>query len=116
MTNASMPQADPPAGWLFLSPDAVPARWRDRSVPVAMVPLLPGEARALLGGAPSVPELEPEDEPLARLLAAGKSLRTIAVELGIPLRRVERRIGRLRVQFGAKSKNELASLLARRGF
>lgn len=102
--------------WLFLRPKAVPERWRRRSLEVRMVPLLPEEAARVLAEETTTPEAGPEDEPLIKLLARGLSARAIAVELGMPLRTVERRLARLRERFGARSTAELAAFLSKRGF
>lgn len=81
-----------------------------------MVPLLPAEADTLLEGGPAAPELDPEDVPLAALLARGLSIGEIAGELGLNPRSVQRRLARLYRSFAVDSKAALSSLLAARGF
>lgn len=103
-------------GWLFLPPDAVPRRWRDRAVDVSLVPLLPDEADRLLAGERLLPSVDHEDERLLMLVARGLSAPSIATELGTAVRTVERRLSRLRESFGVKTTGELAALLAREGF
>jgi DNA-binding NarL/FixJ family response regulator len=80
------------------------------------VPLLPDEVAGLLSGQPIVPGVGPEDEEVARLLARGTPLSDIAHKLGISRRTVDRRVARLREHFSARSKAELATVLASRGF
>lgn len=105
-----------PSGWLFLEPSAVPERWRDRSVPAAMVPLTPEETDDLLRGDPVEPRLHPADEELARLAAQGLTVDAIAGRMGVTPRSVYRRLSQLREQLGVGSTAELATELARRGF
>lgn len=105
-----------PAAWLFLSPDAVPERWRDRTRPAVYVPLLPDEARQLLSAeAPVTPSLSPRDERVARLAAAGRTSASIARELGVSRRTVDRRLAVLRDRLGVTSSVELAVRLSARG-
>lgn len=102
-------------GALFLfAPDAVPEHWRSRAVPMALVPLLPSEARSILEGPQAT--IAPEDEDLLRLAARGLTGADIARELGISLRSVERRLARLRRDLGVDSTAELAAFLSKRGF
>lgn len=112
------PETAPEAheGWFFLRPDAVPHQWRNRAVPVLLVPLLPGEAGQLLGGGESLPEIDPEQQRLVGLVARGLSTAAIAHELGITRRSVERRLASLRERLGVRSTAELAALLSRQGF
>ncbi len=103
-------------GWVFLEPEAVPERWRSRAVEVLLVPLLPEEMDDILAQGRAVPELDPKDERLAELVASGASLPSIADELGLAPRTVERRVARLRTRFGVGSTAELAALFSARGF
>jgi DNA-binding NarL/FixJ family response regulator len=103
-------------GWLFLPPEAVPPRWRDRAVDVRLVPLLPDEADRLLTDEPLLTDVDPEDERLLMLVARGLSAPSIARELGSAVRTVERRLSRLRERFGVETTAELVALLAREGF
>lgn len=103
-------------GWLLLDPRAVPKRWRERAIPVALVPLLPREAEQVLGGQEALPELDPQDERLARLAARGLSVPVIAAEVGISPRSVQRRLAELRRRLGVGSKVELVRALSKRGF
>ena len=113
-TNGDRPQG--PEGWLFLSPDAVPEKWRSRAIPMAFILLLPHEAAALssdvTGGAPQ--QAEPDE--FLKLVARGLSARVIARHLGISTRSVHRRTARLRDSIGVSSTPELAAELSRRGF
>ena len=112
----SGPERAPPAGWLLLAPDAVPERWRDRGVPMVLVPLLPAEASAVLTGGSAAPVTRPEDEQLLRLAARGEAVGTIARHLHLGTRTVQRRLARYRDEFGVASATELRVELARRGF
>jgi DNA-binding NarL/FixJ family response regulator len=103
-------------GWLFLHPSAVPERWANRAVTVAMVPLLPDEAVNVLEDGTTRPLVEPSDESLIRLVAKGKAIATIARELGIGARTVDRRLDRIRTRYGIGSKAEMAAFFAERGF
>jgi DNA-binding NarL/FixJ family response regulator len=82
---------------------------------VSLVPLLPGEAKDVLRGEPVHPELEREDEEIARLAAQGLTIGAIAHTVGMSSRGVEYRLAALRQRFGAASTAELRLLLARRG-
>ncbi len=114
MTESINPSGQP-EGWLFLRPEAVPDRWRDRTIPMVAVPLAPGEmAQFLADGAPR--ELGSEEEELIRLVGRGLSVRAMALELGITPRSVQYRLARLREKFGVKSTTELVAEAARRGF
>lgn len=103
-------------GWVALPPDEVPEEWRARATVLLLVPLLPDEARHLLGTDRALPGLDPEDQPLVRLAARGMATRAIARELSLTPRTVQRRLGRLRRRFGLADSSELATFLARRGF
>lgn len=105
-----------PSGWLFLRQGAVPERWRDRAVPVELVPLVPEETEQLLRGVEVDSRLEPDEERLAAFLAEGKSASEIARRLGITPRSVQRQLAKLRKRFGVSSTSELTALLGRRGF
>jgi DNA-binding NarL/FixJ family response regulator len=104
------------AGWFLLPPEKVPERWRGRILDVALVALLPEEARTVLNGKVPHPEISLEDEPLARLVAQGLTVAAISHRLGVSDRSAHRRIARLRDRLGARSTAELAVELARHGF
>lgn len=104
------------AGWLFVSATAVPKRWRDRSIPCVLVPLLPEEAHQVLSGSSAVPGIDPEDEDLARLVGRGLPAEEIAAEMGLTRRTVDRHLARLRKALGTRTTTELAAALATRGF
>lgn len=103
-------------GWLFLHPSAVPERWAERAVDVAMVPLLPEEAANILDEGTTEPATDPSDEALLKLVAGGRSIASIARELGIGDRTVDRRLERIRTRYGIGSKAEMAAFFAERGF
>lgn len=105
-----------PAGWLFLNPSAVPERWAERAVVMAMVPLTAEESMRLLDDSPVKQDPLAQDADLMRLVARGLSAEVIARRLGIAPRSVYRRLARLRDAFGAATTVELATELARRGF
>jgi DNA-binding CsgD family transcriptional regulator len=107
--------ADVPAGWLFLSPEALPDVWRSRAQPAVFVPLMPAEARQLLAGEAAEPTLSARDEKVARLAARGRTADAIARELGISRRTVDRRLALLREQFGVSSSVELGVCLSALG-
>jgi DNA-binding CsgD family transcriptional regulator len=113
---ASVDETPAPEGWLFLSPNLVPDDWRDRSIEMALVPLLAEEAERVLGGHPASPEMSAGESELVKLVAAGASAPEIARSLGISVRSAERRLAELRDRFGAGSSAELVAYLARRGF
>ncbi len=116
LSDATVDAIRLPGGWLFLHPDAVPPRWRNRGVPVVMVPLMPGEAAEVLENGRAGPELDPLDEALARLVARGAPTESIAGQLGVSGRTAQRRISVLRRRLGAGSRGELSRLLAARGY
>lgn len=105
-----------PGGWMFLAEDAVPERWRSRAQRVWFVPLLPEEAAHLLTAGETTPDVDPEDERIARLIAEGLSIDAISTRLDMSARSVHRRVARLRQRFDVASNRELATALARRGF
>lgn len=104
------------AGWVILSPEAVPEVWASRAVPMMLVPLAPSEAAHLFSNSPVQRDVAPADLPLIRLLARGHSATESARALGISPRTVNRHVARLRDEFDASSLQELATELARRGF
>lgn len=116
MCGDQEPSGPPDAheGWFFVDPSRVPDRWRERAVPVCLVPLLPEEAASILEG--SLPELSEDEEQLARLVAAGASVTEMAGHLYVSNRSVQRRLARLRRRLGVETTAQLAALLARRGF
>ena len=109
-------RADERAGWVLLPEHAVPEHWRGRAIPMYLVPLLPEEARQVLGSRPAEPAMTPQEEAVACLVARGLTVDAIARQLGISPRSVNRRLARLRERMGVPSTVELGSALARRGF
>lgn len=103
-------------GWLFLPADAVPTRWRERAVELALIPLLPEELGEILARREPLPQLTVQEEKIAKLVAQSAPVKTIAKELGISRRSAERLLASLRDQFGVRSTAELAVFLAKRGF
>lgn len=103
-------------GWCFFAPEAVPDEFRERAVPVMLVPLLPEEADQIWQRPEVGPALLKEDREFLRAVASGKARAQIAKELGIPLRSVDRRLSKLCKRFGVATTSELVSFLARRGF
>lgn len=106
----------PPIGWIFLRADSVPDDWRDRAQPAVFVPLLPEELSRILDGRPATQTLEPRDRHIATLFAQGRTAATIAGELHLSTRTVERRLAVLCDQLAVSSTRELALVLAERGF
>jgi DNA-binding CsgD family transcriptional regulator len=102
-------------GWLVLT-GGVPKRWRERAVPLYLVPLLPQETERIVAGGTALPGVTIEDEPLLRVVANGQKTSAMARELGIPQRTVERKLERLRRLFDVPSTADLTILLARLGF
>ena len=115
MRNEGPPEGEVP-GWVILSPESVPERWRSRAIPMMLVPMLPAEAAQLLSNAPVEHGIASAQVPLARLLARGLSTAQIARELGISPRTVQRHVVRLSDQFGVRTIQQLVTELARRGF
>lgn len=105
-----------PAAWLFLAADAVPAGWRDRSRPCALVPLSGVEVATLLREQSVLSVLDDTDVRLLRLLARGRTVSAVARELGVSRSTVQRRTARLRERLGAESLVDLALAAARHGF
>lgn len=103
-------------GWLFLTPESVPERWRGRGMDCVLVPLLPHETERMLADSPVSPELDSKDEELLRLVAAGLSAPAIARQLEVSVRSVTRRLASVRRRLGLQTTPELVSYLARRGF
>lgn len=116
IADGSTEPAEGSVAWLLLPPSQVPARWANRIVPLALVPLLPAEAEEMLAGRVVVPELGRDDESLARLAAQGLSAEEIAKRLHMTPRSVYRRLARLRERFNVSTSSELAARLARLGF
>lgn len=108
--------ASRPGGWVLVRWEEIPEGWADQAVPMALLPLAPGEFYSVLERSPFEPELNREDRALAGLLARGLSLGTIAQELDLDQRTVERRVARLRSRFGVGTKSELVVVLAKGGF
>lgn len=102
-----------PTAWCFFEVGSVPERWQGRARQVFLVPLLPDEAESLWD---QITAIGDQDEPLLRLVAAGKSRQEIARELDLPLRTVDRRLSALTARFGLQTTSELVALLARHGF
>lgn len=98
--------------WLLIDPEAVPPGMAARSVPMALVALLPEEIDVLKGGA----EERPDEAELASLAAKGLSAVEIADRLHISRRTAYRRLARLRDATGARNSAELAARLSERGF
>lgn len=106
------------AAWIFFrgSVTEIPERWRERAVPLWLLPLSPDESDALLEESRVTLTLPPPDAQIARLLAEGLAVDAIAKRLELSPRTVHRRLAALREQFGTASTVELALLLAKRGF
>lgn len=100
---------------LVLESDEVPETWRPRAVRVWFVRLTSEEVTLLLDQEPPRVQIDPEDEPVARLVARGMPAKAIANDLGLTARGVYRRIARLRERFGAGSIPELVAELSRLG-
>ena len=103
-------------GWVILSPDAVPERWRSRAIPMVLVPLVPAEATQLLSDATVEHHIPAVHIPLVRLVARGLSAVEIAREIGVSPRTVQRHVARLSQDFGVATIQQLATELAKRGF
>lgn len=108
--------ADTTGGWLFLSPDQLPERWKQRARPAVFVPLLAQEVSELLGGRAHEPALRADEQLLATLFARGLSGAAIARRLGVSHRTVERRLSALRGRLGVQSSVDLGLTLAAQGF
>lgn len=109
-------QANDHTCWVLMDPSSLPSRWRERAVPMLVVPLLPEEAQELLDGERVLPEVMASDELLLRLIARGTSTRTISLKLGLSVRTVHRRLAQLRERYGVRSTAQLVALLSRQGF
>lgn len=105
-----------PKGWLLLPPASVPDAWKTRSVPMALVPLLPEEVTNILSSGSTAPALDPFDERIAGLLAEGASIATVASRLRVSERTVDRHVDRLKKYFRVDSKEQLAVRLAGHSF
>ena len=117
--STQAPEAAPRSGrrvWVLVSDEDVPDRWRDRAVPLSLIPLLPEEADGILRTGWTDALASPEDEAVARLAARGASANEIARELHMTPRSVYRRLARLRERLGARSSAELVARLAEHGF
>lgn len=102
--------------WVLVNLDALPERWKGRAVPLALVGLLPEEARQFIKGEIPRAKLDRDDDELARLAARGVAVDDIADALHLTSRSVYRRLARLRRQFDARTNAELASRLTKFGF
>ncbi len=103
-------------GWLILEPADVPDAWKDRARPMALVPLLPDEAKQILEEGAAEPSVAAQDPEFLRLVARGESAGLIARRLALSTRSVHRRLARLRDAMRVSSTAELAAELSRRGF
>lgn len=107
---------DPTAGWLFLQPEQLPDRWKQRARPAVYVPLLSQEIDELLDGHLTGPALTSMEEQLAASIAQGRSIAAIGRQLGVSHRTVERRLSALRERLGVRSSVDLGLALCARGF
>ena len=99
---------------MLLDPDAVPASWRHRAVPVSLVLLSARDVHALGEAAPR-PTLDAGESQLAGLLVAGASAGRMARVLGVSQRTVYRRLADLRRRMGVSSTKQLTRELAAAG-
>lgn len=104
-----------PAGWLFVRADQVPDIWRDRAQQAAFVALLPEEIGHILNAQPGLPALGPRDQRIAGMFAAGQTTASIAREIGLSTRTVERHLAGLCDRLAVSSTRALALLLAAHG-
>ena len=104
------------ASGLLLISDRIPAAWQSRALRVWFVPLGSAEAFRLLERETPSASIDPEDEPLARLVARGLPAKAIAHELGLTTRSLYRRLARLRLHLEAGSIPELVATLAAAGY
>lgn len=113
-----MRDRDEVGGWLFVRGPELPDLWRERAVPVFLVPLLPDESNQILTGGRIDGGVAPPaaNENFLSLVARGSTIRQMADELGVSTRTVQQRLQELRSRLGVASKAELAALLARKGF
>jgi DNA-binding CsgD family transcriptional regulator len=116
MSVEEEPQVAFPRDLMLLDPERVPARWQARVIHVAIVPLLPEEASEVLSTGSTTPVLGAEDEELVALVSGGLSNEAIARRLGISIRSVQRRLGRLHERYGTNTKAQLVTFLVQRGF
>ena len=94
----------------------MPPDWAARAVRGFLVALHPEEVTLLKGPCKPDQDVDPEDQRLASLVAAGLRPQSIADELGISLRTTHRRLGKLRRRWKVSSTTELATTLRRNGF
>lgn len=92
-SSADHSEDDDAMGWVLLPPERVPERWRARSRPVALVPLL-----------------------VAEMVVSGASIPQMANAVGLSPRGVQHRLARLRERLGVATTAELVARLARCGF
>lgn len=106
------------AGWLFLTPEAVPEHWQERAVAVAFIPLFGHELDSVVArpGATVGKKRSSADPSLVALVAKGLTKQQLARELNVSIRTVDRRLAVLRAEFGAQTLPELTGMLARLGF
>ena len=109
-------ESPPEAVWVLVPEDALPERWVQRALPLALVRLLPEESEQLLDRGMASPAMSIEEEDLARLVASGMGAPDIARRLHMTPRSVYRRLARMRKRFGARNSTELAAMLAKQGF
>jgi DNA-binding NarL/FixJ family response regulator len=101
---------------VLVSPDQVPGAWAERGVPLILLPLLPDEAKQLLGGTPVAPAADRWELSMIQLVASGTSIERIARELCVAPRTVYRRLARLRRRYGVATTDELRAALLSSGF
>lgn len=106
---------DTPRAWVVIEGESPPADWQDRATAAWVVRLVPGEVENLLTERATRPVLDHSQLRLARLVGRGLTTLEIARELRVDHRTAQRQVARLRQQLGARSKAELAVLLAESG-
>ena len=115
---ADKDETQPPGTWIFVcgGESDIPEQWRDRAVPVWLLPLTIEETSTLIEETRLRAQLTRADAEIASLLAAGLSPTAIATRTGKSPRTIHRRLAYLRELLNTTSTAELAILLARRGF
>ena len=108
-----MPDEGGPSGWFLVAKHALPEEWRERAIPVYLVPLSLSDVEKLQPLDGASPSLDEDDEAVARLVAEGFLPQQIAARLHLSRRSVFRRLAHLRQLMDCETNTQLATKLAK---
>lgn len=102
--------------WTLLIPSGqVPDEWQERGTLMVAIQVSPAEALTMVTQQHSDPTpLEPLDEDILRRIHDGLPLSSVARDVGLSLRQVQRRLAILRKRFGVTTTTALVVRLSAR--